>query len=300
MPCYHPLLAYKTANGEVVFQERSRFDVVQTLTLPCGQCIGCRLERSRQWAVRCLHEASLHEQNCFITLTYDDSHLPPGGSLTYKHFQDFMKRLRKHFAPAKVRFYMGGEYGEQTVRPHYHAIVFGIDMPDRVYHKKTPSGEKIYTSATLEQLWPYGYSSVGDVTFESAAYVARYIMKKITGFNSKKHYEVIDQDTGEILYRRPEFNKMSLKPGIGANWLKKFRTDVYPWDHVVIRGKECKPPKYYDTLYSRTNPDEWEQLQHSRTIDALANYQDNTPERLAVKQQVAQARLSQLKRGLNK
>lgn len=290
MPCYSPLAAYQAANGEVVFVERSTHDIVRQLSLPCGQCIGCRLERSRQWAMRCLHEASLYKQNCFLTLTYDDEHLPTRGMLDYPAFQKFLKRLRKHAAPTRPRFYMCGEYGPENWRPHYHACIFGFDFPDKKYHAKSPSGERIYRSASLEKLWPFGFSSIGAVTFESAAYVARYCVQKITGHNARFHYRRIDS-AGEY-HLPPEFNRMSLKPGIGARWLEKYQLDVYPHDYVVINGKECKPPKYYDRLFSRQFPDDFEELQFEREKDGRSRYQDNTPERLAVKEIVARARSS--------
>lgn len=295
MPCFHPLTAYQTASGDVFFVER-KYDFVRTLSLPCGQCVGCRLERSRQWAMRCLHEASLYDENCFVTLTYDDAHLPANGSLDYDEYQRFMKRLRFRFRDRKIRFYMCGEYGEINFRPHFHACLFNHDFPDKEVLKKTDSGSTLYTSKILEELWPYGLCSVGDVTFESAAYVARYCMKKVTGFNAKRHYERVDMDTGEIYDLKPEFNKMSLKPGIGAPWLEKWRTDVYPHDYVVINGKEVKPPKYYDTLFERHDPEKFEDIKFRRESDGRANYADNTDARLAVKEKVVSARLSTLKR----
>lgn len=254
--------------------------------------------------MRCLHEAKLHEDNCFLTLTYDDDNLPPSGSLFYEDFQLFMKRYRKL---AKVRFYMCGEYGEETFRPHFHACIFGHNFPDRVLLKTTKAGSKIYTSATLQRLWPQGLSSIGDVTFDSAAYVARYCMSKVTGPDAKHAYrrystsvdEIhLDMETGEIYSHEltPEFNHMSLKPGIGSKWFDKFKHDVYPHDYVIINGKEVKPPKYYDKLYSRTNPQDAEYVQHLRLLSGRARYSDNTPERLAVKEQVTKAAISQLKR----
>ena len=132
MPCFHPLRAFKTSAGEVVFTEHARYDIVTQLSLPCGQCSGCRLERSRQWAMRCVHEAAAYDCNAFITLTYDEENLPADGSLNYDHFQLFMKRLRKAIEPNKVRFYMCGEYGEENGRPHFHACLFGYDFPDKV------------------------------------------------------------------------------------------------------------------------------------------------------------------------
>lgn len=297
MPCYHPLTAYQCADGSVVFQER-KGNVVKTLTLPCGQCVGCRLERSRQWAMRCMHEASLHRQNSFITLTYAPDNLPDRGQLDYSHFQKFMKRLRKRLYPVKPRFYMCGEYGETTSRPHFHACIFGFDFPDKVLYKRSGSGSCLYRSAVLEELWPFGHSLIGDVTFESAAYVARYVMKKVTGHNAKEHYERVCEDTGEVYTMVPEFTRMSLKPGIGAGWFDKYQSDVYPHDYVVVRGKETKPPKYYDRLLERVNPDMLDGVKFERELAARSNYLDNTDERLLVKEQVKKAAISSFRRGL--
>lgn len=298
MPCYQPMPAVRMSDGSVKFVSRNKRGVDSTLELPCGQCIGCRLERSRQWAMRCLHEASLYDRNSFITLTYDDSNLPVGGTLKYDDFQKFMKRLRKR-VKSSVRFYMGGEYGEQLMRPHYHACLFGYDFPDRVYYRRTSSGEKIYTSKLLESLWPYGLSSIGDVTFQSAAYIARYCVQKVTGDLAESHYRVITDD-GEIVDRTPEFNHMSLKPGIGSRWLAKFQTDVYPRDYVVINGVKTKPPKYYDVLFERENPGVFSELVAQRELDGyvqqLAGEHSNA--RLAVKEQIQVARVSMLKRSL--
>lgn len=300
MPCYHPMPAVRMSDGSVKFVSRNKKGVEGTLELPCGQCIGCRLERSRQWAMRCLHESSLHDRNAFITLTYDDSNLPPGGSLDYTDFQKFMKRLRKR-VKSPIRFYVGGEYGENgTIRPHFHACLFGYDFLDKVYFKKTSSGEKIYTSKLLESLWPFGLSSVGDVTFESAAYIARYCVQKVTGDLAEAHYRVVTDD-GEIIDRVPEFNHMSLKPGIGANWLKKYRTDVFPRDYVVINGVKTKPPKYYDVLFERDEPGIFSEIVAQRELDGYSQTLagENTNSRLSVREQVQAARLSMLKRGLS-
>ena len=297
MPCYHPLSAFKTAAGEVVFYESARHDIIRNLTLPCGQCVGCRLERSRQWAVRCMHEASLYEKNCFITLTYNDENLPEDGSLHYDHFQKFMKRLRKAVG-GRVRFYMAGEYGEQLGRPHFHACLFNYDFDDKVFFKRTGSGSLLYRSDKLESLWPFGYSSIGDVNFQSAAYVARYIMKKVNGKNQDEHYERVNELTGEITVRRPEFTKMSLKPGIGFDWYTKWKDDVYPHDYVVVNGKKVRPPRFYDKKFKVEHPEDFEVIEFQRESRARQRYEDNTDERLAVKEKVAKARLRQLKRTL--
>lgn len=293
MPCYKPLRAFCAASGDVVFVERG--DIVASLFLPCGQCVGCRLERSRQWAVRCMHEASLYDDNCFITLTYSPEHLPEDCSLHYRDFQLFLKRLRKAWPNDRIRFYMCGEYGEENHRPHFHACLFGFNFPDRVPFRQL-GGSKLWRSDQLEKLWGKGHCSIGEVTFESAAYVARYVMKKVTGDLQELHYRQTDEDGVITGHRTPEFNHMSLKPGIGAKWLDKFSSDVYPDGQVVVRGHKSNPPKYYDRRFAKADPLSYEQLQYMRHLEALTRSSDQTPERLAVREQVASARIRALKR----
>lgn len=295
MPCYHPLKAMRSSSGITVLNSDSK---LFNLQLPCGQCIGCRLERSRQWAVRCMHEASLHEHKCFITLTYDDVHIPHDGSLNHRHFQLFMKRLRKHFSTIDIRYYMCGEYGGTLGRPHYHAILFGVNFADYTIWRKSDAGSSLYRSKILERLWPFGFSSIGSVTFESAAYVARYIMKKVNGDIASKHYSAVSTETGEIFQRTPEYNRMSLKPGIGANWFKKFSSDVYPRDAVVLDGTPSKPPRYYDKLLSKDNIAVYDSIKMKRLLDNLDSFLDNTPTRLNSKELVASAKVSKLRRSL--
>lgn len=294
MACFHPFTAYRCDNGDVVFHEKSRFKISHPFSLPCGQCIGCRLERSRQWAMRCLHESSLHEDNHFLTLTYDDDHLPEGQTLRYRDFQLFMKRLRK-ISP-KLRFFMCGEYGDKLGRPHYHAIMFNLPIDDLKYYSKTGSGSKIHTSEKLTKLWGMGEVFIGDVTFESAAYVARYCLKKVTGKDSEEFYKRLDTSTGEIISIEPEFAHMSLKPGIGRPWLDRFGSDVYPHDYVIIRGQKVKPPKYYDRVFEQGNPDDLDYIKAQRELDAALNMPDNSRARLAVKEEVKRASISTLQR----
>lgn len=246
MPCYHPLHAFKDKSKEAdkvsITFSRNESWRGERLELPCGQCIGCRLERARQWAVRCVHEASLYEDNCFITLTYDDKFLPKNGSLCLKDFQNFMKRLRKKYGQG-IRFFHCGEYGSLNGRPHYHSLLFKHDFSDKKLFSER-EGIRLYTSDSLSKLWPLGFSTVGDVTFESASYVARYIMKKVTGKKAKDHY-------GE---RIPEYITMSRGSkklgtgGIGRGWYEKYKDDVYPRDFVVVRGYKSRPPRFYDHL----------------------------------------------------
>lgn len=287
MACFKPLQAYQTASGSVVFQELSRHgDFVRSLSLACGQCVGCRLERSRQWAVRCVHESQLHERNAFVTLTYAPASLPPGGSLLYRDFQLFMKRLRKH-ARRPVRFFCCGEYGPMLARPHFHACLFGFDFDDKVFFKKGGLNSDIHTSETLARLWPSGFATVGAVCFESAAYAARYIVDKITGDLAPAHYGGLT----------PEFVHMSLKPGIGAGWYKRFKSDVFPHGMVVSRGFEAQSPKYYDRLYKRESELDFMELGAQRELAAVPSAVDRSFSRLRVREAVAKAKLATLKRG---
>jgi hypothetical protein len=298
MPCYHPMRGYRSrADGKTIVFNPTYGWVDRPLTIPCGQCRGCRLERSRQWAVRCVHEASLHEDNCFITLTYNNENLPEDGSLNKKHFQDFMKRLRKKYKNKKIRYYHCGEYGDKNFRPHYHAIIFGLDFDDQKLFKII-NGEKLYTSEKLEKLWPFGFSTIGSVTFESAAYVARYVMKKVNGKNAKNHYERVNNDTGEIYNLVPEYNTMSRRPGIAARWFDKYKDDVYPSDNIHLREKTFRPPKFYDRMYEHLMPDEMEKIKKRRMIKMAKHADDNTAERLAVKEQVKIAQLNKLIRSI--
>lgn len=237
-----------------------------------------------------MHEASLSDQNCFLTLTYGDVAAPH--SLRYRDFQDFMRRLRREFRSIKIRFFACGEYGDQLGRPHFHACIFGWRPLDL-----EPIKKDLYRSATLERLWPHGFSSVGELTFESAAYVARYVCKKVTGDLARFHYEFICPDTGEITARVPEFAHMSRRPGIGFGWLQRFRGDSYNSEAlgtVIVRGRECKTPRYYDRVMRKELI--MDDVEYSRHQNAVKRAGDNTPERLLVREKVAKARLSQTPR----
>jgi len=300
MPCYSPIKAWYsrelTKDGKrfIVFNPAKGY-ADKKVDIPCGQCIGCRLERSRQWAVRIMHEASLHENSCFVTLTYDDAHLPADGSLCLDDFQRFMKRLRKNVAPEKVRFFHCGEYGEKLKRPHYHVAFFGIDFRDRSVY--TINDALFESSKTLSELWPLGFNTVGELTFESASYIARYITKKITGEKKSDHYAIVDEFTGEVLHERtPEYITMSRRPGIGYEWFNKYVDDVYPSDSIVVKGKEMKPPKYYDMLYNKYFKEEFKKIKASRMDLSEAVKADNCYDRLVVKEKVTLLNLENKKR----
>ncbi len=237
----------------------------------------------------------MHEDNSFITLTFNDEHIPDDRSLDIVVFQKFMKRLRRRLSPILIRFYACGEYGEIYGRPHYHACVFGYAFPDKRPWKES-NGITIYRSALLEDVWPFGYSSIGDVSFQSAAYVARYLLKKINGPDAGDHYEYINPETGEIRQLKPEYTNMSRRPGIGSTFLDKFMSDIYPSDFVVINNKKMRPPRFYDAKFELFSPKEHAQIKGKRKRDAIKNQDDNTPERLAVKMSVQKSKLKHLPR----
>lgn len=254
MPCFHPVLAYrgkhKSDKGKypIVFNPRDGFSDL-TVTIPCGWCLGCRLEKARQWKVRIMHESTLHDANCFLTLTYNDDNLPVGRTLVKRDLQLFFKKLRKRLN-VPVKYYAVGEYGEDFSRPHYHVCLFGYDFPDKVLWKFKPKQDRsLYRSPLLESVWKHGFSSVGTLTPDSAGYVARYVQKKVTGKCADAHYQ------GKI----PEFALMSRGGrsghGIAYDWFQEYSTDVYPKDFVTIKGRRERPPRYYDSLYESSDPD---------------------------------------------
>lgn len=298
MACYSPLTPYKKRGGGITFQKSESLNAEKT-TIPCGQCLGCRLEHSRQWAIRCVHEASLYDANSFITLTYNDQNYPPFGSLNKKTFQDFMKRLRKKLHPLKIRYYHCGEYGAKLSRPHYHAIIFNYDFPDKKFLKKI-NGVPLYTSQLLSEIWGFGFVTVGDVTFESAAYVARYVLKKINGEQKEQHYKTIDAETGEVNNLQQEYVTMSRKPGIAREWYNRFKDDVFPSDEVILinknKAKKLHPPSFYTKIYQHENPEEYEKLKNKRAEGLKKHKKNNTKERLAVREKIHELKVRQLKR----
>ncbi len=302
MPCFHPVHSTKSYKPKPNGKYAVKFGVYdpefgEPLDLPCYNCKGCRLQRTSEWAMRCYHESQLHDENCFITLTYDNEHLPYGETLVLAHFQKFMKRLRSKYPDIKIVFYHCGEYGDNFGRPHYHACLFGFDFKDREPMKKR-DGITLYTSEELTQLWGKGICSVGDVTFQSAAYCARYIMKKVNGDLADDHYETLDESSGEIIKRKPEYTTMSLKPAVGKEWFKKYQSDVFPEDCVVINGKKLKPPRYYDGQYELIDPIHLKLLKEERQINAAKHAENNTPSRLRVREKICELKVKQLKREL--
>lgn len=270
----------------------SRASAGRPLSLPCGRCIGCRLERARQWAVRLMHESQMHEESCFITLTYSPEHLPPDRSISVPTCQLFLKRLRARLFPKKISFFLCGEYGEKLGRPHYHAIIFGWRPADGVLLEKGDEFS-LFSSVFLSEVWGLGLVSFGSVSFDSACYVANYATKKISGPGAAAHYSG----------RRPEFLLMSRRPAIGLRWIQKFRSDVYPSDQVIVRGREARPPRYYDQVSLQLCWQATADLLNRRSVatDRLEDYvfksgtvavaPGRNARRLAVRKRVAEAKL---------
>lgn len=207
----------------------------------------------------------MNEHNCFITLTYNDENLPDTGSLDKRHLQLFFKRLRRRIEPTKIRYYACGEYGDKLNRPHYHACIFGYDFPDKEmveYSKRNNSSYKpksgpdnsVYNSPQLDKTWKKGFTTLGQVTFESAGYVARYVAKKITGEMAEDHYQG----------KTPEFALMSRNPGLGTPWFNKFKGDIYPKDFFTLRGRKMQPPLYYDNKLKQENYDQFLEIKERR------------------------------------
>lgn len=246
-----------------------------------------------------MHEAQSWERNCFITLTYAEGKLPEHGFLNYTDFQLFMKRLRKAKGANKenpIRFYMCGEYGEKGGRPHYHACMFNLDFDDREPIGKSKAGFVFDTSKELEAIWGMGHVTVQPLIKETASYCARYIMKKVFGDDAEKAYEYITAE-GEILRRPPEFANMSLRPGVGGDWIDKYSGDVYPLDAVVADGQKRAVPKFYDRRVKRSGQD-FDEIAFKREKRARAKHADNTDDRLRVREAVHQAKVQNLKRDL--
>lgn len=318
MPCYAPLKGFRSLDGvekggkpRISFNPIKAINSAHAMVLPCGQCIGCRMDRVEQWGLRCMHEAQMHEHNSFLTLTYDDEHLPADYSIRKPVFQKFMKRLRFDLL-SKIRFYACGEYGDQNGRPHYHALIFGWDFhADRKLIKRTEFGN-LYTSEQASKAWPYGNIWIGDVTYKSASYVAGYVSKKITGEAAPTHYLRL-HPKGYLCQVEPEFQLQS--QGIGRDWFAKYKTDAFPSDFCVVEGRQVAVPRYYLNKLkegeTETPAPQGRVLRHAssapsakitrkrklRAASPKAKW-NNSPERLKVRETIRKDRLKLLKREL--
>lgn len=293
MPCYQPRLAYLPLDGgKLSFHE---IKDSRSIRIACKQCIGCRLMRQNAWTVRMLCEAQMHPENWFITWTYADEHLPLHGSLDYSDVQSCNRKLRKTFG--KFRFFVAGEYGDTFGRAHWHSVNFGLHISDLDIVKM--SGDRpIYRSKLLEKAWGKGNVFIGTVTPQSVRYCASYTLKKITGARADEHYRRLDPSTGELVFVAPEMARMSLKPGLGASWFAKYWQDCVTHKAVVgVGGKKQRLPRFFNERI-----DAWDNDALVASIQAeffasaeahrKATERDNTPERLAIREQCALARVA--------
>lgn len=297
MTCYYPMPAWysaeKNASGKrsIIFQPEGGFGL--PFKVPCGKCIGCRLDRSQDWCTRLIHEAQFHDRKSFVTLTYAPEHLPENGSLNVRDVQLFLKRLRQaatqgvgpHAFPEshreRVRFFAVGEYGERLERPHYHLMLFGVDFAHdrKVCGVSKAAHSKRYRSASLEGLWGMGHCEVGMVTPMSAGYVARYSMKKVYGEKAEEWYKG----------RKPEF--LTCSKGIGRQWWELYGDHSQIEDFVVVDHKPRPVPAYYDKL---TAEDRLEEIKAKRKERALEDWRNNTERRLRIREEVKAAKVKSL------
>ncbi|AXL15211.1 replication initiator protein [Microviridae sp.] len=291
MACSYPQEVYKTIDGKISWNEKH--EAHGKMLIPCGSCMQCRITNSLDWAVRCTNEMQMHEQSTFLTLTYET--LPLNGSLDHKHFQAFIDKLRKN-TKTKIRYFMCGEYGTNTDesiygrsklgRPHFHALIFGYDFPDKEIYKKSRGGDNYYTSKKLTKWWGHGHAVIANANFQTAAYISRYITKKLKGNNHHvdDHYtrwqpdgpwiDLIDEKTGEIELKvsiTPEYQRQSTNRGLGYSYLIKYFTDVFPSDEIVISGRTYQVPRYYTKILKEQNEDLYDHIYSTRQLNAAHN-----------------------------
>ena len=326
MPCYSPLKGYKDRETGGLTFRRERGS--EKMEVACSQCLGCRLDYSRMWALRITHECSMHEStggNCFITLTYREKwecdeqqlvnkyHVPDDWSLDHSHIQKFLKRLRHKF-PQKIKYFVVGEYGNvcehgidlelvgcplcNVGRPHYHAILFNCSFSDLVSYG-SDHGELRYTSPLLESTWKYGFVDVDEANFDSAAYCSRYALKKVTGAMADDHYMRISED-GVCSWIKPEYARMSRNPGIGKDWFEVFHGDCFPSDTCPRPGDSpvYGMPRYYEEIFKCMDPLTMEDIKEKRKIWMREHKDEFTPERLMDKYKVKKRQAEMLKRKL--
>lgn len=313
MACYHPITCWRSlrgpgASGKVPIVFQAEFgDPFSEMQVPCGQCVGCRMDKSQAWALRMVHERAEHDLAIFVTFTYNRENLPFPPSLDKRHLQLFWKRLRKNIwandpnrddpeLSIKIKYFSVGEYGGQTNRPHYHAIIYGIDFPDKRRHKKSKSGSTIFVSDKLNELWGRGHCYIGNVNAQSAGYCARYSLKKVNGEMAKEHYEFIDPNTGEISYLQKEY--LAASQGLGLGYYEKYADTMYVRDNCILNGRQAPIPKYYDSKLGIDNPEKLEAIKLRRREKALLRADDNTPSRLAVREEIKLAQVILLRRDL--
>ena len=251
--------------------------------IPCGHCWACKLNYSSQWATRIMVECLNSDHNYFLTFTYDEYSIPIPtetqyngetfindgtwlGSLFPDDITKFINSLRKYFerkGHTGIKYFYAGEYGETTKRPHYHMILMNcpLDISQFYDFHIDGRGKEHWKSPEIEKYWDKGIIDIGEVEYASAAYVARYCMKKITDDPDKTKY------WANGMY--PEFVRMSRRPGIGSKYFNENMETIYKNDKLYVKnfhGKtiEVKPPKAWDKKFKELHPKEWFNIQRSR------------------------------------
>lgn len=238
----------------------------------------------------------MHERNSFVTLTYNEASLPEDHGLNVKHWQDFAKRVRKQNGP--FRFLHCGEYGEKTLRPHYHACIFGLNFHEDRVPIGNQSGHPLYASSALAELWPHGFSAIGDISFDSAAYVASYTFKKTNGDLEAAQAERVDTETGEVWSVKSPYATMSRRPGLGTSWYEKYKGDLYPHDYAVAKGQKFRPPKFYDKLLAKEDPKLWQEVQDRRRQHVRDKPEELTREREETREEILRRKQQSASRDL--
>ena len=264
MTCINPRLAYRKTNGQFTLAKiGDTAPIEKSVLVGCGQCMACRISHQRQWATRMVHEAKMHSENCFLTLTIDDENRNPTHTVDQRDMQLFIKRLRKELSPMKIRVFYCAEYGSTTAREHYHAIIFGWMPEDKTPLKTNRQGDVLYTSETLSRLWSKGMVSVGQFNSTTADYCAKYVTKAYIGKDKENAYNWVDEN-GEIIQRKPPFQRASNRPGLGSTFYEKFKSDMYPHDFTIVDGKQRPVPKAYDRKLMKEDPDLYQDIKRKR------------------------------------
>lgn len=242
---------------------------VEHLLFPCGACMGCRLTKKREWVIRATHEMQMHDKTAFVTLTYAPEYLPAGGTLSPRDLSLFLKRYRFELSKygRKVRYLACGEYGDKTLRPHYHLLLFGGFPPDATL-SRTRDGVDLYKSDILSNAWNLGLIDLSLAeSHKVPKYIAGYITKKAIGVDQQK-YQRVDPCTGEIYEVHPEFQRQSTKPGLGESWYAKYGDHSHKLDSIVLAGREVPMPRYYDRLLEKKDPDRLDMIKETRVRNA--------------------------------
>lgn len=318
MSCYHPMLGvpdYETLTED----GKRKYNIISSyspefkqlypgsIAIPCGKCIGCRLDYSRSWADRMMLELDHSKKAIFVTLTYDNDHVPfteneygefGALSLDKSDLQKFFKRLRKRYKDKEIRFYAAGEYGSHTERPHYHAIIFGLsleDFSDRVAKGKNELGQVHYISQKLQNIWSQGFCVLADVSWKTCAYVARYVQKKVYG-----SMNYLQDEYGCV----PEFSLMSRRPGLAGYYMDD-HPDMFDVSQLYVKGYDMpiRIPKYHLKKLELIDPETYAKIKAERSEYAsdrefkkLINTDLSYIEQLEVEENKKLARTNVLKR----